>query len=123
MRVRGLWVASLGMAAFLFAASPAVQAGPLDERILAIGRQYTPDEVTVARGEPLEFTNLDVMRHDVVALRKGPDGKPVFATQLIGTGVTVVLKGLDKLAPGVYDYTCTLHPEMSGTVFLVSAGG
>lgn len=123
MRVRRLWVAYLAMAAFLAASPFAVQAGPLDERIVAVGKQYTPAEVTVVRGEPLEFTNVDVMPHDVVAVRKAANGKPVFATPIITAGTTVVVKGLDKLAPGVYDFICTLHPEMSGTVFLEAPGG
>lgn len=66
---------------------------------------------------------LVVMRHDVVALRKAPDGEPAFATEVIGTGSTVVLEGLDELEPGVYDFTCTLHPEMLGTLFLEAADG
>lgn len=99
------------------------QAGPLDERIVALAFRYQPDEVTLAQGEPLEFTNLDVAPHDVTAIQTGPDGLPVFATDTIGAGETELIEGLDRLEPGVYDFTCTLHPEMLGTLYLVSADG
>lgn len=123
MRVRRWIPAVVAMALLSTVGASPTPAGPLDQRIVAVGMQYTPAELTVVQGEPLEFTNLDVASHDVVTLRNGPNGKPAFATEIIGTASTVVIEGLDQLDPGVYDFGCTLHPQMLGTLFLESAGG
>src|SRR5688500_12207259 len=75
MRVKRLIPAVLVMALLLAAGSAPTPAGPLDQRIVGLGFQYTPAEVTVAQDQPMEFTNLDLAPHDVVALRSGPNGK------------------------------------------------
>ena len=121
--MRRFWMA-IGLAALLAAAgAPASLAGPLDQRILAAGIQYVPTEVTLAEGELLEFTNLDVARHDVVALNVDAHGEPLFSTELIGAGQSVPVEKVEKLPAGVYEFTCTLHPQMLGTLFVESAGG
>lgn len=121
--MKRLWLGLLAIGVLWIGTPSPTPAGPLDQRIVALASQYAPDEVTVVKGQPLEFTNADAMRHDVVALRNGPDGKPVFATAVIGTGSTVALKGLERLAPGAYDFTCSLHPSMLGTIYLENRRG
>ena len=111
------------LAAVLFGlGSVPTSAAPLDQRIVAVAISYHPGEVTLVQGEVLEFTNLDAAPHDVVALRKGTNGRPAFATPVIRAGETVAIEGLDKIPAGVYDFTCTLHPQMLGTLFLEKAG-
>jgi plastocyanin len=110
-----LVVAALAVAGL--SAAP-VPAGPLDSRIVTVGFRYLPGETTITTGTALEYTNADVAPHNVIALRNGRDGKPVFHTDTIGAGTTVAIAGVSKLKPGVYDYTCTLHPEMLGTIFV-----
>ena len=112
------WLVGITAVFALAAVAVPSQAGPLDARIVAVAFEYQPAEITLRQGEPLEFTNLDVAPHDVTALDAGPDGLPVFASETVGTGVTVLVEGLDDLAPGVYDFTCTLHPSMLGTLYL-----
>jgi plastocyanin len=76
----------------------------------------TPVMVTQVGG-PLSFLNLDVVQHDVVAEEKGPDGRPVFNTKLIGLGETAPVEGLDKVQAGrSYPFYCSLHPGMRGTL-------
>lgn len=102
-------------------AAPAARPAPLDDQILSAAFTYVPAELTIPKGTPVEYTNLDVAPHNVIALRNGRDGKPAFASETIGAGTTVVVKGVDKLEPGVYDFTCTLHPEMLGTIYVEKA--
>jgi len=102
---------------FALSAVPAV-AGPLDERIVTLGFQFVPGETTLVEGSKLEYTNLDVAPHNVIALRNGANGKPVFRTETISAGKTVDIQGLNKVKAGVYDYTCTLHPAMLGTIYV-----
>ena len=113
----------LAVAALAGASAWPTSAGPLDHRIVAVATSYHPSEITIVQGEPLEFTNLDRPPHDVVALRNGPDGQPVFATEIIETGETVIIEELEKIPAGIYDFTCTLHPSMLGTLFLEEADG
>jgi len=95
----------------------------MDQRVVSAAFQFVPGETTLVKGEVLEFTNLDPAPHNLIALRNGPDGKPWFRTDTISAGRTVPVKGIEKLPPGVYDYTCTVHPKMLGTVFVEPAGG
>ncbi len=119
-RVTGVVFAAVVLAS---ASAGPTSAGPLDQRIAALATSYQPDEVTIVQGDVLEFTNLDSARHDVVALRKGPDGQPAFATEIIGAGQTVIIEGLEEIPAGVYDFICTLHPRMLGTLFLEKDDG
>ena len=112
----------LAVGLLLIGATP-TPAGPLDQRIVAAAFEYLPAEVTLTQGDLLEFTNLDVAPHDVMALDDGPDGKPLFSSNTISAGNTVPVERVDKLRPGVYDFTCTLHPSMLGTLFIESSGG
>lgn len=87
--------------------------------------QYaTPAAVTTA-SIGLQLRNEDIMRHDAVSSDYGPDGAvwcsdipagrcPLFWTPLINRGATVVVQGVETLAPGTYEYFCTIHTAMRG---------
>jgi polyvinyl alcohol dehydrogenase (cytochrome) len=91
---------------------PAIVAGPG----AASAGYLTPTMVT-QKGGPLQFINLDVVQHDVVADRTGPDGQPLFRTPLIGTGQSAAVEGLDRVEAGQsYPFFCSLHPGMRGTL-------
>lgn len=111
------------VALLLTVASAPTPAEPLDQRVLTFASTFIPAEITIAKGEPLEYTNLEPTPHNMIALRLGRDGKPVFRTDTVGAGTTVPVVGVEKLVPGVYDYVCTLHPRMFGTVYLEAGGG
>jgi plastocyanin len=94
------------------------------ERIVAIPQStYATSNVAIDQGEPLTFLNLDALSHDVTARGKGPDGKPLFSTPLIGTGQEVPVEGADALTPGNYAFYCTIHPNMEGTLSVGGGGG
>lgn len=90
--------------------------------------QYATPVLATSLDIPLFFRNEDVMRHDVVSDAYGPDGGswcedapagrcPLFATPLIARGVTARVEGVDNaVAPGAYDFYCTLHTAMRGTL-------
>ncbi len=78
----------------------------------------TPAVVTFAGGT-LSFTNLDIVQHDVTADDKGPDGRPLFQSKLIGLGETANVEGVQNLKPGqTYSFHCSLHPGMHGTLIV-----
>jgi plastocyanin len=83
----------------------------------AVYSTYATPVMTVAKGEPLSFVNLDAPQHDVVADEKGPDGAPVFHSRLGGLGEVVPVEGLERTQPGKsYGFFCSLHPGMRGTL-------
>jgi outer membrane protein assembly factor BamB/plastocyanin len=92
-------------------ASPAVVAGPGG----ASTGYATPAMVAFAGGS-LTFLNMDIVQHDVTATDKGPDGRPLFQSKLIGLGETAPVSGVEKLKAGSYTFFCSIHPGMKGTL-------
>jgi plastocyanin len=100
--------------------APAAQA---DQRIQAgPSIRYTTPNVTMDQGERLTFQNLDVASHDVMASAKGPDGKALFRTPIIGNGEEAFVEGSQYLTTGSYGFFCSVHPQMTGTLNVTSAG-
>ena len=55
--------------------------------------------------------------NDVTASDKGPDGRPLFQSKLIGLGESTSIDGTDKLQSGKsYGFYCSVHPGMKGTI-------
>ena len=90
----------------------AVVAGPG-----AVYTTYATPIVTVEKGAPLSFVNLDAPQHDVVADEKGPDGRALFQSKLSGLGEVAPVEGMDRVQSGrQYGFFCSLHPGMRGTL-------
>ena len=93
---------------------PSVVAGPGAQS----AGYATPALITFAGGK-LSFTNLDIVQHDVTADDKGPDGRPLFQSKLIGLGESAPVDGVEKLQTGKsYTFHCSLHPGMHGTLIV-----
>jgi plastocyanin len=64
-------------------------------------------------GGPLNFTNLDIVQHDVVS----DDG--IFRSDLIGLGQTTPIEGLENVQAGrTYGFFCSIHPGMRGQLIV-----
>ncbi|HET9650630.1 MAG TPA: cupredoxin domain-containing protein [Usitatibacter sp.] len=70
------------------------------------GTRYEPATVTVKRGTTVSFVNKDPFPHTVTAAG-------VFDSKEIGSGRTWKYKAAKR---GRFDYICTLHPNMKGTL-------
>ena len=57
--------------------------------------RYSNPEIEIDQGEKVIFRNNDVATHDVTAEQKGPDGKPLFASELIDRGEEAEVEGAD----------------------------
>jgi len=95
---------------------------------------YLTPQIVVNQGGSIQYSNLDVVRHDVVqdviadhVAYKGPRNKqpawcsqfrkrqcPLFYSKLEGLGQTEQVLGVENLKPGTYSFYCTLHPGMKG---------
>jgi len=113
---RGVVAALIGLAvtAGIAYADATIYAGPPN--------QFFQGDVTIAQGEAVTFTNVDTMTHDVTAAGKGSDGKPLFASAQLGTGQSAPVEGVEYLTTGAYDYICSIHPFMKGTITVSSEG-
>lgn len=67
---------------------------------------FNPSQYTVKTGANVRWVNNDDKIHRLKFL----DG---IQSQIIGVGQSYT-RSFDK--PGIYDYTCTLHPSMQGTI-------
>jgi outer membrane protein assembly factor BamB/plastocyanin len=85
----------------------------------AVYTTYATPLMTVEKGGPLSFANLDAPQHDVVSDDKGPDGRPVFQSRLSGLGEVTPVEGMDRVESGrQYGFFCSLHPGMRGTLIV-----
>lgn len=74
---------------------------------------YDPDPVTIEEGGKVTWINRDSVPHTATA----EDGS--FDTGTLAEGKI----GSESFKePGTYAYTCTIHPEMEGTVEVVETG-
>ena len=112
--VRDIWVAIALAAAVLAPAAifptAFVQAAETEVNI----DQFTfyPQRITVKAGTTVTWTNEDDVPHTVASSSK------VFKSKALDTA--------DKFSftfttPGTYDYFCSVHPHMTGTVVVEAA--
>jgi plastocyanin len=71
--------------------------------------------VTVAPGATVEVMNTDAAPHNVTAA----DGS--FKTSNLNQDETATFTA--PTTPGRYEFSCTLHPEMTGTLIVEGSGG
>lgn len=76
---------------------------------------FLTTNVTLAKGTPLTFTNLDVIAHNVASVDIDKAGNRLFASSNVATGSTVV-ENAEDLDVGTYGFLCTVHPSMKGTL-------
>jgi plastocyanin len=69
---------------------------------------YKPEDLTVAAGTTISFTNHDTTPHTVTSKES-----EAFETGPIDQGQT---KSITLNKPGTYTYYCVFHPFMHGTI-------
>lgn len=76
---------------------------------------YSPDTVSVKKGDSIQVTNKDSVPHTVTNGKDASDptsGK-LFDTSIINAGSTAQVS-TTKLSAGSYPFHCTIHPYMTG---------
>lgn len=77
---------------------------------------FSPNDLTIKAGDIVTFTNTDFVLHTVTSISgsgdtPAPDG--VFDTGLLASGES---KQVTFDEAGTYNYFCSIHPQMRGTV-------
>jgi plastocyanin len=78
---------------------------------------FKPDSITVTKGDVVEWTNDDTVVHTVTS---AADTGATFDSSLISAGGKYQLDTKD-IAVGEYQYMCTVHPFMTGTLIIQEA--
>jgi plastocyanin len=68
--------------------------------------------VLIRQGDPLNYTNLDTVTHNVVS------DTGLFQSSTVGLGTTTAVNGVNTLSPGTYQFHCSLHPWMTGQLIV-----
>jgi plastocyanin len=77
--------------------------------------KFDPAEITVKQGDLVKWTNEDDVGHDVT-VKSGPKKFKSGKSGGMGKGDSFTQS---FFAPGDYDYVCTVHANMKGTVKVV----
>jgi polyvinyl alcohol dehydrogenase (cytochrome) len=110
--------AAIAVAAAALAVAAAPQtASAAEQQAYAAAMNYATPTFTIGQGDTLTLNNLDTLaKHDLV----GHDGE--FGSDLIAGGESGPVRGTEKLAPGQYQFHCTLHGWMKGVMTVGPAG-
>ena len=92
--------------AMLLATGVALAADPPRNTVTIDGTSYAPATLTVKRGITISFVNKDPFPHTVTSPGH-------FDSKAIAAGKTWKFKAKDS---GRFDYICTFHPNMKGTL-------
>jgi plastocyanin len=111
---RGAALAAVLAVSTALLTAPAVTAAE-PALVVSAGFSYVLPETKVPRGTDVELLNLDPAPHNVTSLATARNGSPLFRSDTVGAAGRTAVEGVERLAPGVYDYTCTVHPSMLGT--------
>lgn len=75
--------------------------------------KFLPRKITVKKGTTVTWTNQDSIRHDISPMEKNDAFK---GSELLGKGESY---SFTFNTVGTYNYNCTPHPYMKGTVEVV----
>jgi len=104
-----------GVGALLLITAPASAA---EQQAYAVGLMYATPAIVVSQGDTLRFNNEDpVAAHNILSDTAGQ-----FTSPLVAQGQSTLVSGVDKLAPGTYQFHCQLHSWMHGAIEVVAAG-
>lgn len=94
------------------AADVGLEASEGSSSVSIVDNDFSPRSVTVSAGSQVTWSNDGALPHTVTSDTGGFDSGILTP----GAGFAVRLT-----TPGTYDYVCTLHPEMTGTIVVTEA--
>ncbi|WP_170127969.1 ThuA domain-containing protein [Euzebya rosea] len=81
---------------------------------------FAPSINVIPQGQGLLLANLDTVQHNIQSRKQDANRKPLFRSVFANiNGGTASVVGVADLEPGDYEYYCTIHSGMVGTVTIV----
>ena len=114
---RALVAAALGGACALPLAALIILPGQARNAPVAVSIDnftFNPQKLTVKAGTTVTWTNKDDIPHAIAAVSKQFKSKTLDTDDAYSFTFTT---------PGSYEYFCSLHPHMTGTVVVEAAAG
>ena len=111
VRIASVVAAAVFAAAAAFGA-PAAQAANIEVNIDQFA--FAPQRITVKAGTTVTWINDDDVPHTVAASSRFFRSKPLDTKDKFSFTFTT---------PGAYEYFCSLHPHMTGTIVVEAATG
>ncbi|HEX5270439.1 MAG TPA: PQQ-binding-like beta-propeller repeat protein [Gemmataceae bacterium] len=109
--------AALAAVATVLALVGAAPAWATEQQAYTVALDYATPVITAAPGDTLRLNNIDpIASHNIVS-----DTPGLFASPLVADGNSAVVAGVDKLAPGTYQFHCVLHSWMHGVLEVAAA--
>ncbi len=85
---------------------------------------YQNPNIEIDAGEAVSFMNLDLTApHDVTSVDVGAGAQPLFASATVGFLTTVPVTGAETLDAGRYEFLCSIHTFMTGSITVRGSGG
>jgi plastocyanin len=124
MRARLLF-ASVGVALAATLPAAAADTAPTS-MVVATAAHYLPGDrlvpvpmLAVVQGTTVQFANADFTPHSLVSIERDSYNEPIFDSGMLYFGQTAPVAGVERLAPGTYDFYCSAHPtSMRGTLIV-----
>jgi plastocyanin len=113
-RFGGVFATAVGLAVLAAAALTAAPARSAEMTVKIDNFTFNPPRLTVTAGTTVTWDNEDDIPHTVASSTR------VFRSKALDTS--------DKFSftfatPGVYEYFCSLHPHMTGTIVVETTTG
>jgi hypothetical protein len=83
-----------------------------DASVTIAGFAFSPNTATISAGDSVTWTNTDDISHNATAVDNA------WASGTIGAGAST---SVTFDTAGTFDYRCTIHPDMTGTVVVQAA--
>ncbi len=93
---------------------PVISAQPSGTRVEIDNFAFSPERITVKAGTTVTWLNADDAPHTVTSASKA------FKSTALDTEDSF---SFTFTTPGVYEYFCSLHPRMTGTVVVEGTSG
>jgi plastocyanin len=98
----------LAFAAFLTGGAAAAEEPPVS--VAMVGRAYQPGQLTVGLGQTVVWQNQSLTHHTVTSVAG------LFDSGSIAPGAAY---SMTFSHAGTFDYTCTIHPTMKGSIVVL----
>ncbi len=95
-------------------AAAAESAAAAEAKVTIDNFTFTPQSVTIKAGTTVTWVNQDDIPHTVMATEKA------FRSKVLDTDNTY---SFTFTSAGTYQYFCSLHPHMTGTIVVEPAAG